>query len=466
MANEHQRAVQPISGLWGLGQAALQNVSAWAWRALLSPAMLLGLLGVMLATGLAGGLLPRAAQVPWRGAGIERSIGWAPHPWALLADTAGLSLAWGERLWSAYLALGMVVCVLRCLTLYLPWWAGPAQRMLKLHEWNLPGEPERVWARFGQVLSDQRFRIARRTDSLGVQHALCRRKGIATWGPGIGCAGVLLLVLATRIAAWSGWRGAPLDLSLGEARPLGAQTGAAIRLDGLQLFPGPDGALARFVSELSLIEAAAARQYTVELGRGVMHDGLSLYLLGFGPAARVSAPVSSGWTLEVQPLRAGSPRNPSVRLRFPKAQHEQLLTIPEANLNLRLVHYVSLPSQGIPGRAMHVQVYENASGQLLAERFLDKSDTLIVRGQVMEIAFEYFVTVRGGREPHLPLAALGALGALVGLVMSCLWSPQDLVITVMGHGDQSLCRIAAASQSAGADWISRLQSCLDEEAHG
>jgi hypothetical protein len=299
---------------------------------------------------------------------------------------------------------------------------------------------------------------------------------VRRWLGGLLYLGILCLLLASWVSWRYSWSGPRRELALGETEPIAAVEGQppdaggelSVRLEQIALYPARDAL--RLESQVSIARGQQApERLTLGPGRHAAYGGFSLYQLGYGPAARISARDAEGHVLSLLRMGAYGSRQNLVRLRFAAQQQEQTLAIPEANVVLRLVYYPELAVQGTHGRALQVQFHRGQDGGLLAERFLTQDGVIVVgrneevkQGLEVNIAFEYYVVLRAEREPELPLAALGGLSILVGFVAMALWPPQEAWITVQPRDQGCTCRLVLPRRDAGSPWVRGLAALLQE----
>ena len=141
--------------------------------------------------------------------------------------------------------------------------------------------------------------------------------------------------------------------------------------------------------------------------------------------------------------------------------------MPDANLIVRLVYYPSLAARGYAGPVVHVRAERGVDGLRLAEEFLTASGALAVGDVTLDIGFEYYVMMRAAREPHVPVAAAGAVLVLAGIVGLALWPERRAWVAVCGRGDDGagdalVCQIAVEPRDASAGWLLAADAVLAE----
>jgi len=230
--------------------------------------------------------------------------------------------------------------------------------------------------------------------------------------------------------------------------------------------PGAGGAVTELASTLSLAGGAAGT-VRVDMGRRARAGDLALYQIGYGPAARVAARGREDQALRLQSMVFDPEPRTVARVSFSGRQQEHLLAVPQANMVVRLVHYPSLAARGISRPVLHVRVERGIDGLSLAEEFLTEGRQLTVDGVTLDIDFEYYVVMRAAREPHLPMAALGAALALLGVISFVAWPARRAWVAVRGReGAATVCQLAVERREASAGWLAGVEAVLDERARG
>jgi hypothetical protein len=152
------------------------------------------------------------------------------------------------------------------------------------------------------------------------------------------------------------------------------------------------------------------------------------------------------------------------RVRFTDEQQERLLAAPDVGLIIRLVHYPSLPAQGIQRRALHVQVLRGRDGQVLDERLLTETGHVAANGVTVDAAFEYYAMLRAESEPELVLALTGGSLILLGLVAMVAWPPRGIWVAMRQEEGGTYCRLFLPRRDCEADWFQRASEALVQGA--
>lgn len=456
---------------WHKLVSALGRAEGVAWGAITSSYADTGLLAALLIVTLIGGLVPQAE--PDLQIGSLRYQEWRGQLqplWRASGDTLerlGLFRAFHSRLFYLLIALVAVVATLRLASLWIPSWVPMPPLGANVQRFVLADNEANVWTKLAFALREARLTIKYQGHHEGTHYAVAQRAGPARWMPGLLYLGVLALLVASAVERRFGWVGPRLDLVLGETRLYDRENGLAVRLEQIDLLPLPNGVWRRFDSHLSLIRGAnVERELVLGLSQRAMYQDLAFYQLGFGPAVRLSAQKASGESLGIAQTVGDRSVQRVVRLRLLGRQQEQSLAIPEADRVARLVHYPSFPAHGSSGRALHVQLLKGSTGEVEAEQFLSQNGRIEARDIRLDVAFEYFVTLRAEREPGLPLAALGGTLVLLGLVGHFLWPPYYVWLIVHPEAQRCLIQLIAPSNEMDAPWSRALAARLTEEIDG
>jgi len=439
---------------------SVANLSTEVWRLAASRRLTIAVLTFALALALAGALAPMTLPPEARAehARLETALsgGWPDGPTA------------GSRLAGVGLAALGALCFVRLLQTWLVGWgaAAPRDAVSRVHE--MPGTVDEVWRACGAALSVAGLTLERSADRDGCRMGLARRGGLAGRLRGALYLGILLVLAAGVVGRMWGWSGEPIELVLGETGVLGPDGAPSARLEQLAVTPLRGGVTEALSSTLAITaDGAPAERVIVRTGRAAHAAGLSYYELAHGPAVRVAAHGDKGVALRLQSMsRDPAPRSVA-RFSFSGAQQEQLLAVPDANLIVRLVYYPSLAARGYAGPVVHVRAERGVDGLRLAEEFLTASGALAVGDVTLDIGFEYYVMMRAAREPHVPVAAAGAVLVLAGIVGLALWPERRAWVAVCGRGDDGagdalVCQIAVEPRDASAGWLLAADAVLSE----
>ncbi len=382
---------------------------------------------------------------------------------------AGSGPSFGSR-WYTAVGLGALggLSLVRLVQSWLAGWgpAAPRDAEVRLHE--VPWAVEEAWREVSAILSTAGLRLERASRGGNAWLGCARRPGL--WGRLAGAfyLGVLLILAAGPVARWWGWTGEPVELSLGDTHAFGPNGELMMRLGEIQVTPGHGGTITRLASTLATAGGGDHPiRLRVDTGRRARIAGLAMYQLGGGPAARVAAHREGSGILQLQLMAQDPAPRSVVRVRFSGRQQEHLLAVPQANMVVRLVHYPSLAARGIPGPVLHVRIERGIDGLSLAEEFLTEGRQVQVADVTLDIGLEYYVIMRAAREPHLPLAALGAAALLAGMFGLVAWPERCAWVAVQAReGAATLCQLAVEPSQASANWFAELEAALVERACG
>jgi hypothetical protein len=453
------------------------------WRGFTSPYTLLAVTLVAFLGALLNGLWFHGATGESAG-----EIAAMARPGSLLAQTGWLANLYASWRWSnildswlgrVLLAMVTLVVLWQLLHAWFPAWATPPARLTSTHWLTFPYSATEAFRRLEQAFALGGRRLIRVRGARGrlvrsapnesqpsVILAVAERAGLARWVSGLFYLGVLLLVLSVLISHRWSWSSPRLDLALGETRPLGQGDSLALRLEKIEIFPGSGQGAPAIRSTLYLLQGARIEdEIILRQGRPQDYQGLRIYQVGLGPAARVTAKNASGEALAIQSLFGDTALQRSIRVRLSGQQQEQQLALPDADMVLRMVQYSSLPQQGYGGSVLHVQLLRGTDGQLLEEKFLTESGSLSSGGVSADIALEYFISVRAQREPELPLLVTAGALMVVGVVGLMLWPPQRAWLMVEEYPQGSVCQMVVARRDAESPWFTCARSLLAEAAH-
>jgi hypothetical protein len=448
----------------------LERVSTVAWRLATSPRSMMVLLVVLLGITLLGGILPQVNPATRQDAAqyaqwlSQMRLRWSGT--LSLFDSLGLLNIFSGRFFHLVLAILLSALFLQVLIMAKPAWGPPPSRHASVRVLSLPSDVQRSWERLAHALAAVGQRLVQGADGEQVRYGVAVRAGVYHWLPSLLYVGLALLFAASWVQWRYGWIGPSQELMLGEIRPLDRTTGLAVRLEQVEIVPRRDGTLARLGSRVSLLKGTEV-QGDVALGPGkrAIFADLALYQLGFGPSIRISARDAEGQRLDVQRMVGDTALQRSLRMRFEGRQQEQLLAIPKADVLVYLVHYPALPAQGIPSRALQVQLRRGGDGQLLAEQFLAEGGQVQANGVSVDIAFEYYILARAAREPGLPLAGIGGALIFLGMASFLPWPSRTVWVAVRQDGEGSACQLVVPRIDAEAPWFRALNVMLTEESY-
>ncbi len=225
-------------------------------------------------------------------------------------------------------------------------------------------------------------------------------RGPARWLRGALPLGVSLLAAVAFAAPYLQRYDASLLLTLGESQPLD-QRGTSVLLDQIRI----EGASADLVPQLAAhvtLQNPAwsdSRQAWLSPEDPARIDGTRLRLVGYGPAARVTARSADGSRYDLLSLdNTDAVASPLARVSFVNSQ-EQLLAVPEAGLVIHLIYYSPASAPGSARGALDVEVWRSSDGQLLSQTLTSEAAVVQAGKAELRITPEYAVTLQAAQEP-------------------------------------------------------------------
>ncbi|MFO7917527.1 MAG: cytochrome c biogenesis protein ResB [Anaerolineae bacterium] len=363
----------------------------------------------------------------------------------------------------ALLATLTVLCALRAAHELVDTWQLPAppRRLSHTEEFALDCDAQKAWERASRAFSATGHRLALGARSDGVKRGAARPQSPGRWFVASLYLGLCLLLL-TPLLRWRwGWHSHPLHLSLGETYPV-ERAGIDLTLDQIAFVPHADGTPRLFDARIAVARGEQEEYLTVGLHRGARQRGIALYYLGHGPAVRITARDHRGTPLDIQKMPGHAPSQRALRVRFHQEQQERLLSIPQADLVLRLVSYRSIPSQDIEGRALQIQALQGSTERIMAERMLTESGTIHIDDATVDVRFEYYATLGVAHEPELVTAILGAILTLLGLYGALIWPPHRIWMIMQEVEGRCHHRLTVLKRHAEAPWFLATKAKLQE----
>lgn len=447
------------------------NWSSIIWRALTSPGLALWLLVLASLGCLLMSLIPQIPLETLRDpALVDLWLKGIKAPWASIITvlhSIGLTHLVHSRLFYLYCALVAVMVLVHLLRLLAPRWAQPLGT-LTTEQWHLP------WSQ-----QDTLAHLERGTALIGLQlihrllpHAATGKtlyaqgisRGIRRLGSTLLVFG-LLITLGTGISV-SG-NDAPSEavmVSPGEVLPLPGRPGTLLQLSKLSVIDRQDNQEIKVVSDWMVTGQSQTSQLKLLPGHPVHIGAIGLYLLGYGPAVRLTATAADGRLLRLQRVLGDNTPQETLQLRFARDQQEQLVAQQDTGILLRLIHYPTLPAQGITGRALHIQVLRSDTGELLQQAYLDDSGSLSVPGITLDVSLDYYVMVRAQDEPWLWLVLLGGCLVVVGLICSLFMPHRELWLSLTPSPTGTWCQVWVASADSQTSWMQTWRAMIREVA--
>ena len=441
------------------------------WRVLTSPGLVLWLL-VLTALGcLMMGLLPQIPLETLRDpATVDLWLRGVKAPWANIItslNSIGLTHLVHSRLFYIYCALVAVTALLHLLRLLTPHWAQPLGTLTS-EQWHLPCSQQDTLAHLerGTVLIGLRLlhRPLPHAHAGTTMYAQGVSRGIRRWGSTMLALG-LFIILATGLS--TSWNDAPSEavaISPGEVFPLPGEPGTLLQLSKLNVSDHQGNQEIMVVSDWMVTRYNHTSQLRLLPGRPVYIGEIGLYLLGYGPAVHLTATGADGRLLRLQRVLGDNTLQDTLRLRFDRDQQEQLVAQQDKGILLRLIHYPSLPAQGINGRALHIQVLRSDTGELLQQAYLDDSGSLSAPGITLDVSLDYYVMVRAQIEPWLWLVLLGGCLVIVGLICSLFMPHRELWLALTPSPTGTWCQVWVAPADNQTSWMQTWRAMIREVA--
>ncbi len=354
----------------------------------------------------------------------------------------------------ALLASAIALCALRAAHALIDAWQlpAPAGRLVHTKEFTVECDAQEAWERTSRAFSATGHRLTTSVSTDGVRRGAARKRGPGRWFVGALYIGLCLLFLVPLLRWRWGWHSSPLHLSLGETRSV-EKAGVDVTLDQIAFVPHADGRPRVFDARILVARGEKKGNVTVGLDRGARWQSIAFYYLGYGPAVRVSAQDDRGTPLDIQQMPGNTPPQRALRVRFHQEQQERLLSIPEADLVLRLVSYRSIPSQDIEGRALQIQALQGSTERVMTEKMLTESGTIRVNDATIDIRPEYYATLGINHEPELAAAILGGVLTLLGLYGIIIWDPHRMWVRMKQRDGRCHHRLAVLKRHAEAPWF-------------
>ncbi|MFP3897101.1 MAG: cytochrome c biogenesis protein ResB [Anaerolineales bacterium] len=363
----------------------------------------------------------------------------------------------------ALLATLIVLCALRAAHELIDAWQlpVPARRLTHSEEFTLDCDAHTAWEYVSHALSTTGHRLTPPTESEGTRRGTARIRDPGRWFTGALYIGLCLLFVAPLLRWGWAWHSPPLHLSLGETWSV-KRANVDVTLDQIAFVPRPDGTPRIFDARIAVARGENREHLTVGLDRRARQRGIAFYYLGHGPAVRVSAQDDQGTPLDIQQIASDTSPQHVLRMRFHREQQERLLSIPQANLVLRLVSYRSIPSQDIKDRALQIQALQGSTERVMTEKVLTESGTIHIDDVTLDVRFEYYATLGVKHEPELVAAVLGGILILLGLVGTMICPPHR--IWMIMQEDKSRChhRLTVLKRHAEAPWFLSVKAKLQK----
>ncbi|MHB1356015.1 MAG: cytochrome c biogenesis protein ResB [Anaerolineae bacterium] len=449
---------------------ALANWGSFIWQTLSAPAQALWLLALASIGCLLMGLIPQIPLEMLRDPTlVDLWLVSIKSPWSGAIATLhsiGLTHLIHSRLFYIYCALVAVLLLLYLVRLLIPRWAHPLGE-LTTEQWRLScshsdtlDHLERSTALVGLRVLYRRLPHAPDANTTYIQGI---SRGGRRWGSVLLVFGLMSMLATGIFTSWNNPPGKVVAVLPGDTLPLPGKPGTQLQLIKLSVL-GDNNQVTRLISDWTMTENQLTSHLSFLPGRPVLIGETGIYLLNYGPAVHLSASDSNNQILPLQPVLGASTPQDTLRLRFDRDQQEQLVALQDSSILLRLIHYPSLPAQGITGRALHIQVLRSNTGDLLQQAYLDRSGSLIIQDIKVNIAFDYYVMVQVQNEPWLWLVILGGLVTLIGLICSLFLPKRELWLALTPSPSGTWCQVWVARSDSQASWMQTWRAMIHEVA--
>jgi cytochrome c biogenesis protein ResB len=298
--------------------------------------------------------------------------------------------------------------------------------------------------RVRQVLGDTGMSIKCRgtaSDHPVPDHLDAHRAPLSTLAPVTVCLGLLLVLLSAWTDDMWGWSSQENELVQGQQLVLDRELDWSATLD-------------RAASSLeagSIAVTTANRQTEhaeIALTRPARYRGVTLRQVTSGPVLRVSASDANGMPLTVQSGQREEAGG--LALIFNRTRAERQVTIPEANLALRVVVLADAGDPEMNEPQFVVDAYEGGSLDPVYSATVTSGSQFHWEEATVQLETERFATMTASRQPGESLRLVGALQILVGLVIPLL-CPGLQVWARLAPGRRATgVRFLATGQGAGS----------------
>jgi hypothetical protein len=444
------------------------------WRVLAAPQSFMILLGLVALALVVGSLIP---QIPPEASELPQA--WLAAQPGLLGQGSGLLGALGlydlyHALWfRLLLAIAGIVLFVRTVDSFEFAWRAMVRRpwpASALAFWS--DQPPQVSltsslsvqetrAQLSELLLRQGYWLADVGEREGAG-MVAGRRGSGLWARPLGYGALLLALLGLTIAGTWGWQGEQWQPVPDESRAVGHDTPYVVRLDDFDMRFGDDQRLEEYSSQVTWLEGdSEIKQDRVEVGRPVMHRGITVRQIGYMPVVRMRA-----WDEDDQPLPLDTGADAlsvtgEAEIRFSSPQGQPLVLVSDRDLILALT-FEPMCDAGRP--ALNVdRIQSGGTGREALAAFFD-SGSLEVDGLRLELDLNFVPILRVDRKPGMGLVALGMALVVTALLLAWIVAP-SLVWIAVGQGGENQTRLQVRGlPAAGTDrWLTELAARLREE---
>ncbi len=271
------------------------------------------------------------------------------------------------------------------------------------HFLSLRGSPDFSTSRerASRALSAHQGPVAT-TEQDGAVILCAARRPRAAWARPLVCAGLLCILAWLLMGERFSWRDARLVLPPGEAVALTQALPWELRLAD----ENPPR-LAFVNGSLVMAEQALA------VGSPARYRGINVHLLGGGPALIVRGHKADGQPLTLQSITTGKPATHTLALAFDQPYAERTFAVPAQRVAFRLL--------ASPDNPLQVEVYHSDSDTPFLRTTVTGTSTIEVEGARYDFTPARYLLLTAVHEPVLPLATLGGILLLAGILAGFLF---------------------------------------------
>jgi hypothetical protein len=246
---------------------------------------------------------------------------------------------------------------------------------------------------FGPVITTER-------DGAVILYAAQRPR--AAWSRPLSYAGLLLILVWVLTGERFSWRDARLILSPGETVALTQAPPWGVRLAD------------RDAPRLAFVEGSQVMaEEPLAAGTPARYHGISVHLLGEGPALVVRGQMVNGQPLALQSITAGGPATYALTLAFDQPRAERTFAIPAQRIAFRLL--------ASPGNPFQAEVYRSDSDTPFLRTTVAGAHTIEVEGARYDFTPARYLLATAVYDPLFPLATLGSVLLLLGICIGSLF---------------------------------------------
>ncbi|MCE5259462.1 MAG: hypothetical protein LLG44_10495 [Chloroflexi bacterium] len=364
---------------------------------------------------------------------------------------AGFTRLAHSRLVLLYFMVLFIVCALHTLAAFIPAWCYPGNLSKLDIEFPAPADVWRVIIsaadQAGMSLHQQQMPIS--TPSKTQYRSASNLRKTRWFWLALVCSMLLLFTVIMSTIYTNNHE--LVRVSPGETVKISSAASHSLVLDQLTM---PAGGTSAVTSTWRL--AGSDRQLTLEQGKPVNYAHHTLFLIGQGPALQLAIKDSTGQTVDIVQNNGDGTRLQTASFYFSQTEQEQIVTLPDVNLVLRIVND---PSESLQttGRAAAFQIYQADTSDLLYQTILEDSSAVAFQDIIFKVTLVDYVTLRLQSSIWGWLAAVGLLLLAIGIIgIACV--PQCQVwFAVDQRADDAVCFIWFRKTDANCEWLQQLQ---------